>query len=63
LLDWSDAQALRVTLHVEPFNPAYRLYRRFGFAYVRSTGVYHFLERPMHAPAQDDQISRLPRTA
>jgi RimJ/RimL family protein N-acetyltransferase len=63
LLDWSDAQALRVTLHVEPFNPAYRLYRRFGFTYVRSTGVYHFLERPTHAPMQDDQTSRLPRTA
>jgi GNAT superfamily N-acetyltransferase len=60
LLDWADAQGLPVTLHVEPFNPAYRLYRRFGFAYVRSTGVYHFLERPLHAPIEPDQISRIP---
>jgi GNAT superfamily N-acetyltransferase len=60
LLDWADASGLRVTLHVEPFNPAYRMYRRLGFAYVRSTGVYHFLERPLRAPAQSDQLSRLP---
>lgn len=45
LLDWSDALALPVTLHVEPFNRAYRLYQRFGFAYTRSTGIYHFLRR------------------
>jgi GNAT superfamily N-acetyltransferase len=59
LLDWADAQALKVTLHVEPFNPAYRMYRRLGFAYVRSTGVYHFLERAPHAPEQPDEVSRL----
>jgi GNAT superfamily N-acetyltransferase len=60
LLDWADAQELPVSLHVEPFNPAYRMYRRFGFAYVRSTGVYHFLERPLRAPAEPDQVSRIP---
>lgn len=49
VLDWADARDLPVTLHVEPFNPAYRLYRRLGFAYVRSTGIYHFLERPLPA--------------
>jgi GNAT superfamily N-acetyltransferase len=59
VLEWGDALGLPVTLHVEPFNPAYRLYRRFGFAYVRSTGVYHFLERPPHTPPQGDQLSRL----
>jgi RimJ/RimL family protein N-acetyltransferase len=61
LLDWADALALPVTLHVEPFNPAYRMYRRFGFAYVRSTGVYHFLQRAVGAAAEPDQTSRLPR--
>lgn len=61
LLDWADALALPVTLHVEPFNPAYRMYRRLGFAYVRSTGVYHFLERALHAPPQPDAVSPLPR--
>ena len=61
LLDWADGFALPVTLHVEPFNPAYRMYRRFGFAYERSTGVYHFLRRPIGAPMQPDQASPLPR--
>ena len=61
VLDWADAQGLPVTLHVEPFNPAYRMYRRFGFAYVRSTGVYHFLQRAIGAPEQPDETSRLPR--
>jgi GNAT superfamily N-acetyltransferase len=61
LLDWADALALPVTLHVEPFNPAYRLYRRFGFGYVRSTGVYHFLERPVGAVAQAACLSSWPR--
>lgn len=49
LIDWAAAQGLPVTLHVEPFNPAYRMYQRFGFEYRRSTGIYHFLERPLPA--------------
>ena len=61
VLDWADALGLPVTLHVEPFNPAYRMYRRFGFAYVRSTGVYHFLQRAPGASLEPDQVSRLPR--
>lgn len=61
LLQWADALGVAVSLHVEPFNPAYRMYRRFGFAYVRSTGVYHFLQRPVGAPVQPDQTSPLPR--
>lgn len=61
LLDWTDALGLPVTLHVEPFNPAYRLYRRFGFSYVRSTGVYHFLRRVPGTPVQPDQVSPLRR--
>jgi ribosomal protein S18 acetylase RimI-like enzyme len=35
--------ALAVTLHVEPFNPAARLYRRLGFEVVESRGVYQFM--------------------
>lgn len=61
VLDWADALGLPVSLHVEPFNPAYRMYRRFGFAYVRSTGVYHFLQRVPGTPLQPDQVSALPR--
>jgi ribosomal protein S18 acetylase RimI-like enzyme len=33
-----------VTLHVEPLNPAQRLYRRLGFRLLEDRGVYHFLE-------------------
>ena len=63
LLDWADALDLPVTLHVEPFNPAYRLYRRAGFAYVRSTGVYHYLERAPGTPPIDgaSALSAWPR--
>jgi len=59
LLDWADAQHLPVTLHVEPFNPAYRLYRRFGFDYRRSTGIYHFLERAVGAAPNPDASSAI----
>lgn len=51
LIDWAATQGLPVTLHVEPFNPAYRMYRRFGFEHRRSTGIYHFLERPLPGSA------------
>jgi len=34
----------RVSIHVEVFNPALRLYERLGFQQVSSTGVYHLLE-------------------
>lgn len=37
------AQSRRITLHVEPNNPAQRLYARLGFELVEDRGVYHFL--------------------
>jgi GNAT superfamily N-acetyltransferase len=45
LLDWGDALHLPVTLHVEPFNPAQRLYLRLGFETLEVRGVYHFMQR------------------
>jgi GNAT superfamily N-acetyltransferase len=45
LLDWSDELQLPVTLHVEPFNPAQRLYQRLGFQTLEVRGVYHFMQR------------------
>lgn len=36
-------ERLAITLHVEPFNPAARLYRRLGFGRVETRGVYEFL--------------------
>ena len=45
LLEHADAQGLLVTLHVEPFNPAMRLYTRLGFRPVETRGVYVFMQR------------------
>jgi len=45
LLDWGDELRLPVTLHVEPFNPAQRLYLRLGFRTLEVRGVYHFMQR------------------
>lgn len=45
LIEWADERGLPVTLHVEPFNPAHRLYQRLGFNTVEIRGVYHFMRR------------------
>lgn len=60
LLAWADQLDLPVTLHVEPFNRACRLYQRFGFAYTRSTGIYHLLRREPGAAEVADISSPLP---
>jgi ribosomal protein S18 acetylase RimI-like enzyme len=46
LLDEADAAGKPVSIHVERFNPALRLYERLGFAPVEDQGVYLLLERP-----------------
>ena len=40
-----DAGGKPVTIHVEKFNPALRLYERLGFLPVEDRGVYLFLRR------------------
>jgi ribosomal protein S18 acetylase RimI-like enzyme len=45
LLDEADAEGKRVTIHVERFNPAQRLYERLGFCLTEDKGVYLLLER------------------
>ncbi len=35
---------LPVTIHVEQFNPALRLYKRLGFQLVEDKGVYYFMK-------------------
>lgn len=48
LLDEARASSAAVTLHVEPLNPARRLYERHGFRLVERRGVYDFyLWRPI----------------
>ncbi len=46
LLAEADARGLAVSLHVELWNPARRLYERLGFAGVAHDGVYLLMERP-----------------
>jgi GNAT superfamily N-acetyltransferase len=43
LMDEARATRRELTLHVEPDNPAQRLYQRFGFRLIEHRGVYDFL--------------------
>lgn len=45
LISHADQEGLAVSLHVEPLNPAMRLYRRLGFVEVETRGYYLFMER------------------
>ena len=46
VLDEGERAGKLVTIHVERFNPALRLYERLGFTVVEDKGVYLLLERP-----------------
>lgn len=43
-----------VTIHVEAFNPALRLYQRLGFEHVDTNGVYFLMIFPSPACSQND---------
>lgn len=43
LMTIASAQSRSITLHVEPNNPAQRLYARLGFTLIEDRGVHHFL--------------------
>jgi ribosomal protein S18 acetylase RimI-like enzyme len=47
----ADRDGRRVSLHVERWNRARRLYERLGFAVVAETDVYLLLERPPAIPS------------
>lgn len=51
-------RGVRLTLHVEPDNPAQRLYARLGFRRVETRGIYDFLEwtptRPLAVLTAED---------
>lgn len=47
LVDYADALGVEATLHVEPFNPAKRMYLRLGFEVRETRGLYEFLARPV----------------
>ncbi len=46
ILAEADRVGKAVSLHVESFNRAARLYERLGFVLGKQEGVYHFMERP-----------------
>jgi GNAT superfamily N-acetyltransferase len=46
VLRQADHDRIPVTLHVEPWNPARRLYERLGFRPVEERGLYLFMRRP-----------------
>ena len=49
LLAEADDAGIAVTLHVQPQNPAKRLYERLGFRRRGNGSVYDFMERPARA--------------
>lgn len=51
ICDEAQATGSRVTLHVEPDNPAQRFYRRLGFQLIEHRGVYDFLGRDPAGPS------------
>jgi ribosomal protein S18 acetylase RimI-like enzyme len=44
LLDEARAAGHSVSIHVEIYNPAMRLYERLGFKQIDTYGVYHLME-------------------
>jgi ribosomal protein S18 acetylase RimI-like enzyme len=48
----ADASGRKVSIHVEIFNPARRLYERLGFVQAAERGVYLLMERPAASMAQ-----------
>lgn len=49
VLAYADALALPASLHVEPFNPARRIYDRLGFVVKETRGIYEFMVRALPA--------------
>ncbi len=45
LISESEASGKPLSIHVERFNPALRLYERLGFRAVADKGVYYLMER------------------
>lgn len=44
LIEEARASGKRLTIHVETFNPAMRLYERLGFRQISQAGLYHLME-------------------
>lgn len=46
LLDGAAGSGRTVTIHVEKFNPAMRLYQRLGFVKIEDAGIYDMMRWP-----------------
>jgi ribosomal protein S18 acetylase RimI-like enzyme len=57
LLDEGSRSGKNVSIHVEVFNPAFRLYKRLGFEIVEDKGVYQLMEWRPGSLRQDHGIS------
>jgi ribosomal protein S18 acetylase RimI-like enzyme len=55
ILDEAAAEGIAVTIYVEHFNPAKRLYQRLGFKEIGENGVYHLMR--WEAPAKEAEAS------
>lgn len=45
LIEKADRLQKKVSLHVEPDNPALKLYERMGFVYIKTNGRHFYMER------------------
>ncbi len=45
LIKKSNSVQKKLSLHVEPTNPALQLYRRLGFVYIKNNGRHYYMER------------------
>jgi ribosomal protein S18 acetylase RimI-like enzyme len=45
LIKKSNKVQKKISLHVEPGNPALQLYRRLGFIHIKNNGRYYYMER------------------
>ena len=58
LFEEADNSGRKVSIHVEMFNPARRLYERLGFVQAEDRGVYLLMERPVNGSAVTAELER-----
>lgn len=55
ILQEAEQAGKKVSIHVERFNPAMRLYERLGFSTVSENGVYYLMEWVPGNPTKSDK--------
>jgi GNAT superfamily N-acetyltransferase len=58
VIDEATGDNKSVSIHVEKFNPAQRLYRRLGFAEAGESGPYWLMIRPAGTSAPASEVSK-----